>query len=52
MRDGDVLLEDKNIEPKAGKVLIAAINGEMTVKGCQWLMARCRLPLTIQIIPT
>ena len=31
MRDGDVLIVDKSIEPKASKV-IAAINGEMTVK--------------------
>ena len=32
MRDGDVLMVDKSIEPKAGKAVIAAINGEMTVK--------------------
>ena len=32
MRDGDVLIVDKSIEPKVGKVVIAAINGEMTVK--------------------
>ena len=32
MRDGDVLMVDKSIEPKAGKVVIAAINCEMTVK--------------------
>ena len=32
MRDGDVLVVDKSIEPKAGKVVIAAINGEMTLK--------------------
>ena len=32
MRDGDVLMVDKSTEPKAGKVVIAAINGEMTVK--------------------
>ena len=32
MRDGDVLMVDKSIEPKIGKVVIAAINGEMTVK--------------------
>ncbi len=32
MRDGDVLMVDKSIEPKAGKVVIAAINGEMTVR--------------------
>ena len=32
MRDGDVLMVDRSIEPKAGKIVIAAINGEMTVK--------------------
>ena len=32
MRDGDVLMVDKSIEPKVGKVVIAAINGEMTLK--------------------
>ena len=32
MRDGDVLMVDKSIEPKVGKVIVAAINGEMTVK--------------------
>ena len=32
MRDGDILMVDKGIELKAGKVVIAAINGDMTVK--------------------
>ena len=32
MRNGDVLIMDKSIEPTASKVIIAAINGEMTVK--------------------
>jgi len=32
MKDSDVLMVDKIIEPKVGKVVIAAINGEMTVK--------------------
>ena len=32
MRNGGVLMLDKSIEPKVGKVVIAAINGEMTVK--------------------
>ena len=31
MRDGDVLMVDKSIEPKAGKIVIAAINREMTL---------------------
>ena len=32
MRDGDVLMVDKSIEPKVSKVVFAAIDGEMTVK--------------------
>ena len=32
MRSGDILMVDISIEPKAGKVVVAAINGEMTVK--------------------
>ena len=32
MRDGDILMVDKSIEPKVGKVVIAAINCETTVK--------------------
>ena len=32
IRDGDILMVDKSIEPKVGKVVIAAINCEMTVK--------------------
>ena len=32
MRDGDILMVDKNIETKVGKVVIAAINDEIAVK--------------------
>ena len=32
MRDGDLLMVDRSIEPKVGKVIFAAINGEMTLK--------------------
>ena len=32
MRNGDVLMVDRSIEPEAGKMVIAVINGEMTVK--------------------
>ena len=32
MRDGDILMADKSIEPKVGKVVIAAINCEVMVK--------------------
>ena len=31
-RDGDILMANKSIEPKVGKVVIAAINGKMTLK--------------------
>ena len=31
MRDGDILMVDKSIEPKGGKVVITAMNCEMTV---------------------
>ena len=31
-RNGDVLMVDRSIEPEAGKMVIAVINGEMTVK--------------------
>ena len=40
MRDGDVLMVDKSIEPKVGNVVIAAINGEMTVKRLSVVTAR------------
>tara|TARA_Y100001934_G_scaffold2279_1_gene3572 strand:- start:131 stop:544 length:414 start_codon:yes stop_codon:yes gene_type:complete len=32
MRDGDILMVDKSMEPKTNSVVIAAVNGEMTVK--------------------
>ena len=32
MRNGGVLMVDKSMEPKVAKVVVAAINGEMTVK--------------------
>ena len=32
MRDGNFLIVDKSIEHKVGKIVIAAINGEMTEK--------------------
>ena len=32
MRDGDILMVDKSIEPKINSVVIATVNGEMTVK--------------------
>lgn len=32
INSGDLLIVDKSIEPKHGKIVIAAINGELTVK--------------------
>ena len=32
MRDGDILMVENSIEPKVGKMLIAAINSEMRLK--------------------
>ncbi len=32
MRDGDILMVEKSFEPKADKIVKAAINGEITVK--------------------
>ena len=32
MRNGGILMADKSIEPKVSKVVIAAMDGEMTVK--------------------
>ncbi len=44
MRDGDILMVDKSIQPKVGKVVIAAINCEMTVKRLSEVY--CQLSLT------
>ncbi|AQT68207.1 LexA repressor [Anaerohalosphaera lusitana] len=30
--DGDLLIVDRSVEPKSGKVVIAVLNGELTVK--------------------
>lgn len=43
MQDGDLLIVDRAIQPAPGKIVIAAVNGELTVKrltlyqGCYWL---------------
>ena len=44
MRDGDILMVDKSIEPKVGKVVIAAINCEMTVKRLSEVDGQLTLP--------
>ena len=40
MRNGGILMVDKSMEPKVAKVVVAAINGEMTVKRLSKLMVR------------
>ena len=35
IHDGDLLIVDRSLEPAHGKIVIAAINGEMTVKRIQ-----------------
>ena len=40
----DCVLADKSIEPKDGKVVIAAINGEMTVKRLSVVYSQMTLP--------
>ena len=32
IHDGDLLIVDRSVEPKSGKVVIAVLNGELTVK--------------------
>ena len=32
IHDGDLLIVDRSLEPRDGKIIIAAINGELTVK--------------------
>lgn len=32
IHDGDILIVDRSLEPKHGKIVIAALNGELTVK--------------------
>ena len=35
IQNGDILIVDSSIEPKNGKIVIAAVNGELTVKRLQ-----------------
>ena len=51
MRNGGVLMLDKSIEPKVGKVVIAAINGEMTVKRLSVVYSQMTLPAHKREIP-
>jgi DNA polymerase V len=35
MSSGDILIVDRALEPKNGKIIVAAVNGELTVKRLQ-----------------
>ena len=35
IQNGDILIVDNSIEPKNGKIVIAAVNGELTIKRLQ-----------------
>ncbi|MBV8047468.1 MAG: translesion error-prone DNA polymerase V autoproteolytic subunit [Paludibacterium sp.] len=41
--DGDMLLVDRSIEPKNGKIVVAVLNGELTVKRLEKTSAGIRL---------
>lgn len=36
IHDGDVLVVDRSLTPETGKIVIAAVYGELTVKRLQW----------------
>ena len=52
MRDGDVLMVDKSMEPKVAKMVVAAINGEMTVKRLSVVDGQMTLTADIPNYPT
>lgn len=44
IRNGDLLIVDRSVEPADGRIVVAAIDGELTVKhikrrGCQLFLA-------------
>ena len=51
MRDGDVLMVDKSIEPKAGKVVIVAINGVVWIEPSNVPVFSCRQDRNIDAPP-
>ena len=43
INDNDILVVDRSLEPVNGKIIIAAINGELTVKRLVKTDTSCRL---------
>lgn len=43
IRSGDILVVDRSLEPEHGRVVVAAIDGELTVKRLRKLGGRIRL---------
>ncbi len=43
IHDGDILIVDRSLEPESGNVVVAAVNGELTVKRLIRHNGRCML---------
>lgn len=43
INDNDILVVDRSLEPISGKIIIAAVNGELTVKRLVMTDSSCRL---------
>ena len=43
IHDGDILVVDRAVEPASGKIVVAAVNGELTVKRLLRNRGSCRL---------
>jgi DNA polymerase V len=43
IHDGDILIVDRSLEPESGSVVVAAVNGELTVKRLFKSNGRCML---------
>jgi DNA polymerase V len=43
INDGDILVVDRSVEPADGKIIVAVVNGELTVKRLRKNKGRCRL---------
>ena len=43
IHDGDILIVDRSLEPESGSVVVAAVNGELTVKRLLRSNGRCML---------
>lgn len=43
INDNDILVENRSLEPIHGKIIVAAVNGELTVKRLVRTDTSCRL---------